>query len=295
MTHKPLRRYYSILSGKEKARYLSCSSLQEKIKSAKRILEECVFCERRCKVDRSSEERGYCGVQDARISSDFIHIGEESHLVPSYTIFFTGCNFRCVYCQNHDISYYPSRGRCIKPEQLAGKIRNMNARNVNWVGGDPTPNLAYILEVLGCLEKNIPQVLNSNMYLSEESMNLLDGLIDVYLTDFKYGNDRCAKRLSDVRDYMRVIKRNHLTANRQCEMIIRHLVLPNHLECCTKPILDWIKENLDNVYVNVMGQYRPEYRAMEHKDINRRLNYLELREAVSYARSLGLDLIEDVI
>ncbi len=291
MTPRPLERYYSILSGKEKARYLLCSSLGEKIKAAKRILEKCVFCERRCKVNRIKGVRGYCGVLEAGISSEFMHLGEESHLVPSHTIFFSGCTFHCVYCQNHDISYHPGRGIHFRPEQLAEKINNRDARNVNWVGGDPTPNLAYILEVLGCLERNIPQVWNSNMYLSEESMNLLDGVVDVYLTDFKYGNDNCAKRLSDVKGYMEVIKRNHLIANRQCEMIIRHLVLPDHLECCTKPVLDWIKRNLDNVYVNVMGQYRPEYRAMEYRDINRRLHYGEFMEAVSYAGNLGLDLI----
>ncbi|OYT54011.1 MAG: radical SAM protein [Candidatus Altiarchaeales archaeon ex4484_2] len=291
MTPKPLERYYSILSGKEKARYLLCPSLGEKIKAAKRILEKCIFCERRCGVNRIKGEMGYCRVLEARISSEFIHLGEESHLVPSHTIFFSGCTFRCVYCQNYDISYYPERGIYFRPEQLVEKINNRNARNVNWVGGDPTPNLAYILGVLGCLGKNIPQVWNSNMYLSEESLNLLDGVIDVYLTDFKYGNDGCAERLSDVKGYMRIIKRNHLIANKQCEMIIRHLVLPNHLECCTKPILDWIKENLDNVYVNVMGQYRPEYRVMEYADINRRLHYGELEEAVSYAENLGLDLI----
>ncbi len=286
-----LKRYYSILNGEEKARFLSCPDLGGKIKAAKEVLKSCHFCEHRCNVDRTRGQRGYCGVLESRISTDFIHIGEESHLVPSYTIFFSGCTFRCVYCQNYDISQQPNRGVYIKPELLVDKIDRQNARNVNWVGGDPTPNLSYILQVLGHLERNIPQVWNSNMYLTEESMNLLDGVIDIYLTDFKYGNDDCALKLSDAANYMEVVQRNHLLANKQCEMIIRHLVLPNHLECCTKPALKWISENLDNVLVNVMGQYRPEYRAGEYPEISRRLYFEELRDSSDYGRSLGLSLL----
>ncbi|RLI92636.1 MAG: radical SAM protein [Candidatus Altiarchaeales archaeon] len=287
----PLSRYFSILEGNEKARYLLCENLEEKISIANKILEKCHFCERRCGVNRLEGEKGYCGVLESRISSEFIHWGEEPEIIPSYTIFFAGCTFRCVFCQNWDISQFPSNGVHIKPETLANMISSASARNVNWVGGDPTPNLAYILEVLNNLERNIPQVWNSNMYLTKESMSLLDGVIDVYLTDFKYGNDKCAERLSNVRNYCSVVKRNHKIAKEQCEMIIRHLVMPNHLECCTFPILEWISRNLENVRVNVMAQYRPEYRAMEFEDINRRLDMNEFREAIEFARELGLDLV----
>jgi len=291
MVYEPLKRYYSILAGRKKARYLLCPNLRDRIEAAKEILTHCHLCERRCGVNRRVGQRGYCGVLEPKISSDFIHMGEETHLVPSHTIFFSGCTFKCVYCQNHEISQHPDRGVYVKPRDLAERIHKQKARNVNWVGGDPTPHLAYILEVLGNLKKNIPQVLNSNMYLSQESMDLLQGVVDIYLTDYKYGSDRCAERLSDAGDYMNIIKRNHLTANKQCEMIIRHLVLPNHLECCTKPALKWIRENLNNVYVNIMGQYRPKYLAMKYHDINRRLYYEELRDALDYGRNLGLDLI----
>jgi len=288
---EPLDRYYKILSSQEKARYLMAGELDEKIQSAKEIFRKCCFCERRCHINREIGEKGYCGVSEARISSEFIHIGEESPLVPSHTIFFSGCSFHCVYCQNYDISYYPGRGIHYKPDKLAQLIKNKTARNVNWVGGEPTSSILYILEVLNHLDKNTPQIFNSNMYLTEESMNLLDGVIDVYLTDFKYGNDRCASRLSDVREYMRITERNHLIARKQAEMIIRHLVLPGHIECCTKPLLDWIKHNLTNVYVNVMGQYRPMYRANEYEEIRRPLQASEFNEAISYARNLGLTLI----
>lgn len=252
-------------------------SLDLKIEIADRILENCVFCERQCGVNRKKAESGYCGVLRSKISSEFLHFGEESELVPSHTIFFSGCNFHCVYCQNWDISQNPN-GKRIPPELMAEIIQGTNAKNVNWVGGDPTPNLYYILRVLEHLDKNTPQIWNSSMYLSEEGMKLLAKLMDVYLTDFKYGNDGCAKRLSDVEDYTDVLKRNHLIAEETGDLIIRHLVLPNHIECCTKPILEWIDENLEDPMVNIMSQYRPMYRAKEHDDINRYLNEEEEKE-----------------
>jgi putative pyruvate formate lyase activating enzyme len=288
---KALDRYFSVLRGGEKARYLLCNNLDERIDRAEGIMGNCHFCERRCGVNRLEGEMGYCGVLESRIVSEFIHWGEEPELVPSYAIFLTGCNFECVYCQNWDISQHPEGGVHIKPGILANMISTAKARNVNWVGGDPTPNIHYILNVLKDSEMNVPQVWNSNMYLTEEAMVLLDGVMDIYLTDFKYGNDGCAERLSGVKDYARVVKRNHLMAAEQGEVIIRHLVLPEHLECCTKPILGWISENLEDVRVNVMEQYRPEYRAGEYEELGRRIEYDEFQVAVEFGKELGLDLV----
>lgn len=291
-----LKRYFSILEGKAKAKFLLAEDIDERIEKAKEIMESCSLCERRCGVNRLKGETGFCGVTSARIASDFIHVGEESFIIPSYTIFFSGCTFRCVFCQNWDISQYPEVGRYIKPEVLAEKIARINAINVNWVGGDPTPNLAYILEVLKHLKsigRNIPQIWNSNMYLSKEAMELLDGVIDLYLTDFKYGNDSCAERLSAAPNYFKVVSRNHLLAKTQAEVVIRHLVMPNHLECCTKPILEWISKHLNrDVVVNIMAQYRPEYKAFRFEDINRRLSYDEFLTALNYGKKLNL-LIAD--
>jgi putative pyruvate formate lyase activating enzyme len=214
-------------------------------------------------------------------------------LVPSYTIFFSGCTFHCVFCQNWDISQNPC-GVVIEPEALVTAIeqrKKQGARNVNWVGGDPTSNLLYILNVLKKLDSNIPQVWNSNMYCSEETMKLLHGVMDIYLTDFKYGNDSCAKRLSKVDGYTAVVKRNHMLAYQQGEVIVRHLVLPNHGTCCSRPILEWIQKNIPEVAVNIMGQYRPEYHADEYKEIAcpvPREEYLRVKE---YAETLGLFLI----
>ena len=265
------------------------SLLDLKIELASRIFKNCCFCERRCGVDRTKKS-GNCGVKQPGISSEFLHIGEERVLVPSHTIFFSGCTFHCVFCQNWDISQANS-GIFIDPENLINIIHKRNlqgSKNVNWVGGDPTPNLLYILKVLNKSNYNIPQVWNSNMYCSSETMKLLNGVIDLYLTDFKYGNDECATRLSKVDNYLEVVKRNHKLVHDTAVMIIRHLVMPNHVECCSKPIMKWIAENLPNATVNIMAQYRPEYKAYDFEDISRSVSMNEVLEVKEYANQIGI-------
>jgi len=267
------------------------ADMEEKIALARELMEKCKLCERKCGVNRLEGEVGFCGVKEARISTYFFHYGEEPEIIPSFTIFFSGCNFNCVYCQNWDISQFPERGELVKPKVMARIIEGAyenGAKNVNWVGGEPTPNLLYILEVLKHVRVPIPIIWNSNFYMTRKCMKVLDGVIDIYLPDFKYGNDECALRLSNVPNYFKIVSRNHKLAQKQGELMIRHLVLPNHLECCTKPVLDWIADNLGtDVYLNVMGQYRPEYKAMKFKDIDRRITWKEYEEALEYARKLG--------
>jgi len=279
-----------------------------------RILTNCILCERRCGVNRAKGEKGICGVLDSRISSNFIHMGEEPEVTPSYTIFFSGCTFRCVFCQNWDISTDPGNGMEISPELLAAMIEDVDpsigfesnrvksisnsfskrrsryAKNVNWVGGEPTSNIPYILRTLEVCKSKLPQIWNSNMYLTIESMKLLDGVIDLYLSDFKYGNDSCAKRLSGVEGYFKIVSRNHLLAAEQCDLLIRHLVMPNHIECCTRPILEWISTHLPHAVINVMSQYRPEHRAHQFEDISMPISSREYSRAIKIAEDLGLNL-----
>jgi putative pyruvate formate lyase activating enzyme len=278
---------FEIMENKPKKTLLSL-----KIELAKRIFKNCSFCERRCNVDRTINA-GNCGVKEPGITSEFLHTGEERVLVPSHTIFFSGCTFHCVFCQNWDISQ-DSCGIFVEPEKLVEVIKFRNSqgsRNVNWVGGDPTPNLLYILEVLDFLKDSIAQIWNSNMYCSSETMKLLSGIIDLYLTDFKYGNDDCARRLSKVDNYLDITKRNHKIAHDSAEMIIRHLVMPNHVECCSKPIIEWISKNLPNACVNIMAQYRPEYQARDYDDISQQVSIEEYMQVKDYADKLQINQI----
>jgi putative pyruvate formate lyase activating enzyme len=178
------------------------------------------------------------------------------------------------------------------PEELAKEVEQLHfngCRNANLVGGEPTPWLRQWLETFKHLKVNIPVVWNSNTYYSPETAQLLAGFIDVYLLDFKYGPSDCAQRISDAPNYWEVCTRNHLEARKYGELIIRVLVLPNHLECCTKPILNWIADNLgDETRVNVMFQYRPEWRAHEIPQLFRRLNKDEMEKAIQLAEKAGL-------
>lgn len=291
---KALSRYSSVLSGDERPLFRHCADLDNKIELAHEIYSHCELCERKCGADRNVET-GHCGVREARVVSEFMHFGEEPELVPSHTIFFAGCTLECAFCQNWDISTRPRSGTAFSAKEVASLIDGQasRAKNANWVGGDPTPNLPFILEVMGHLESDKAQVWNSNMYLTEKAMALLDGVIDVYLTDFKFGNNECASRLCNAENYWDVITRNHIIAGGQAEVIIRHLVLPGHVECCSKPALDWIAENLGNsVRLNIMSQYRPQHQAFRHPEINRSLKIEEFKDAYEYGFGLGLNLVD---
>jgi len=259
------------------------------------------LCERRCGIDRRTGKTPPCRTGWRPIvHSWFLHLGEEAPLVPSGTIFYGGCNFTCVYCQNWDISQVnPREGLEIgDPRQLAAiqeELRRAGARNINHVGGEPTPNMHFIIDSLRHLKVNVPQIWNSNMYMSSEAAMVLAGLIDLWLPDFKYGNNRCAFRLSAIPRYWETVTRNlKIAARYGGDMIIRHLVLPGHLECCTRPVLEWITSHMPRgkVMVNVMGQYRPEHLVQRYpsrwKEVARHVSYREITRARQLAGRLGL-------
>lgn len=269
------------------------SFLDLKIEIARRVMSNCVFCERRCGVNRNLGERGYCrGGREFSVSSSFPHLGEEPELVPSGTVFTCGCTITCIHCQNWSISQWRENGRATNPERMANiveSLRKRGCRNLNMVGGDPTPNTYLWLDTFRHVEKSIATVWNSNSYYSNETAELLAGFIDLYLLDFKYGNTKCAREISNAPNYWEAATRNHLMANRFGELIIRVLVLPGHNECCTKPILNWIADALGPwTRVNLMFQYRPEWRAGERDELRNRLSRRDIEEAMEIAEEAGL-------
>ena len=269
------------------------SLLDLKARLAADMTLSCNLCERGCGANRFNGEKGACGLGSRpRVATHFIHMGEEPPISPSGTIFFASCNFRCVYCQNWDISQDKTAGKEFDAASLAkvfSDLRHRGARNINLVGGEPTPNLPSAIDALRLTEVSIPIVWNSNMYLSVESMKLLIGLVDLWLPDFKYWDESHALKFSGIPRYREVVARNlKMAYDARGELLIRHLVLPNHLECCTKPILGWIAENTPNALVNVMAQYRPEHKAMNFPEISRRPSKSEMSGAYEEARRLGL-------
>jgi putative pyruvate formate lyase activating enzyme len=269
------------------------SFLDLKVELARRVMGGCVFCVRRCGVDRLSGERGYCrGGIEFSVSSTFPHLGEEPELVPSGTVFTCGCTITCIHCQNWGISQWREGGTPVRPERMADlveSLRRQGCRNLNMVGGDPTPNAYLWLDTFRHVDEGIATVWNSNSYYSQETAELLAGFIDLYLLDFKYGNNECSSAISNAPGYWEACTRNHLTAKRYGELIIRVLVLPGHNDCCTRPILKWIGENLGPwTRVNLMFQYRPEWRARERPELRQRLSRAQIKEAVMIAEEVGL-------
>jgi len=264
-----------------------------KLAIAGRILQSCHFCSRRCGADRTSGKLGYCRCgKTMAVSNIFEHLGEEPELVPSGTVFTLGCTMCCKHCQNWTISQWMEEGTEFLPKELAAEVQLLRfngCRNVNLVGGEPTPWLLQWLQTFMHVNANVPVVWNSNSYYSPETARLLAGFADVYLLDFKYGPGSCAEKISDAPDYWKVCTYNHLEARRHGELIVRVLVLPGHLECCTQPVLKWISKNLGaGTRVNLMFQYRPEWRAREIPELRRKLSREEMKKAVQMVKKAGL-------
>ena len=264
-------------------------------------LKKCIFCERKCEVNRIDGNKGFCLISnDSYISSVFLHMGEEAPLIPSGTIFFQGCNFGCVFCQNFDLSSAWKKKRNIEDvaqkvdtktlADIANKLVEKGAININYVGGDPIPNIHTIIGSLNYQKKNICQLWNSNFYLTDKALSLIIDLIDFYLPDWKYGNNACAMKYSGIENYVDVVSRNHKRVHDEGsgEIIIRHLVMPGHVECCSKPILDYIAKELPNAVVNLMSQYRPQWKSFKYPEINRRPTSQEMQEVRGYADKLGI-------
>lgn len=269
----------------------SPSLLDLKVELVDRMLSNCQCCGWRCEVDRKAGEKGFCRLADtSNYASEFLHMGEEPELVSSHTIFFTGCTFACVYCQNWDISTNPEAGTQIEPKKLAKLIdvrRMHGARNVNFV--TPTPHAHTVLKIIREISVNTPVVWNSNMYHSPEIAEILEGVVDVYLGDFKYGNNVCARKYSKIRNYLEIVQPNFELAYKTAEILLRHLVLPGHLECCTRPIAEWVEKNIPQIRFNLMFQYRPCYRAMEYPEIGRQLTPEEEAKAINIVRKAGIE------
>ncbi len=294
-----LENYYKILEGKKKAKFLK-ADLDKLIAKIEKIMESCYLCERNCRIDRLHGKWGHCKAPNhLLISSEFLHYGEEFFFTPSHTIFFMGCSFHCQFCQNWTISQWFETEYEISPKELAKTIKvrqQQGSRNVNFVGGEPTPYLLWILKTLKEMKKlkvNLPIVWNSNFYMSEETMKILNEVVDVFLSDFKYANNECAWKLSKVKKYFDVVSRNHLLADG--EIVIRHLILPERVKCCTFPVLEWIAKNLGNrCIVNLMDQYTPHYNVLKdekYADMRRRITSAEFKDAMNKAKELKLNCI----
>ena len=240
---------------------------------------------------------GVCGSQkDAYYTGCFLNWSEEKHLIPGIMIYLNGCNWQCVYCQYPQ--HLPAQtGRLLEPQTLAlliDELCQMGGRTIHWVGGNPDQSLWPVLATLHECKSDLPVVWNSNGYASEETLDLLNGIVDSYLIDFRYWGDVCALRYGAAPHSCLTIQRNlKIIAQKHADLIVRHLQLPGHFECCTKPILNWISSQLPGARLNLMnGQYRPAHNALQYPEINRRLSPQERLMATELAGKLGIKQVE---
>jgi putative pyruvate formate lyase activating enzyme len=231
---------------------------------ARRLFSGCVLCEHRCGVDRTAGQRGVCKVGPVSYFSDaYVHIAEEREIAPSLCVTLTGCSWHCVYCHTYDIINRVDAGTPLdEPAYATLYGRAEEARTLSFVGGNPDHHLPAILDFLAAAPAgfNLPVVWNSNMYGSPELYKLLDGIVDVYLGDFRYGNDACALRLSGLQRCWEPVTRNwRQVAAQDALLLVRLLLLPGHVECCLKPMVAWLKGNLPDARVSLLSQFHPTY------------------------------------
>lgn len=264
-------------------------------KLATEQLRSCRLCPRRCGVDRTKGETGFCGLDDSvRCFREMMFYGEEEGLNPSHQVYFTGCNLRCEFCAVSEWNEYPQQAAGIDIEVLAQRIADRKAEganNLNLLGGEPAVNIYGILKLLEKLDSAICVVWNSNMYYSDPVGELINGLADIYLADFKCGNDNCSEALLGAKDYVSVVKHNIAEAIDHGDVIVRHFVMPGHIECCLKPILRWLTTEAPDVKLSLRGEYVPPVRAVHApRDYTGKK---DMRIAVDLARKFGLNVINE--
>jgi putative pyruvate formate lyase activating enzyme len=281
--------------------------LDERVARLYSILESCELCPRRCKVNRLKAQKGSCrsGVE-LTISSYGPHFGEEPKITGrngSGTIFLTNCNLLCIFCQNYEASHLGD-GKEVSIDEAAEIMLSLQSRgchNINLVTPTHyTPQLVKTISVAASRGLKLPIFWNCSGYENVETIKLLEGIVDIYKPDIKYGKSEPAKKYSNAPDYFERCKEAVKEMHRQVGdlkvnkkgiayrgLLIRHLVLPNNLAGSEK-VLEFAAELSKECYVNIMAQYRPCGRAYEHEELSRRPSRTEYFRMLDYAKKLGL-------
>jgi len=288
--------------------------LQERIYQALALISPaCRLCPRNCRVDRLAGKTGVCRTgAKAIVASSSPHFGEEAPLVGMHgsgTIFFSSCNLLCSFCQNFDISHHIA-GQEVEPAELAAiiiRLKKQKCHNINFV--TPTHVIPQILQALiPAIEQglDVPLVYNCGGYESVEALKLLEGIVDIYMPDFKFWDNQWAERFCQVRDYRERAKEALLEMHRQVGdlqlnekglairgLLVRHLVMPDDIAGSREVMNFLVQEISPHTYVNVMGQYRPCGLALRDERINRRITMVELATAVKAALQVGLYRLDE--
>ncbi len=261
-------------------------------------LRDCQLCPHRCGAARR-DGTGVCRVgEKSFIASEMLHIGEEEMLRPAHAIFFSGCTATCAFCTAARFAFRPTYGVNVTPQQLASRVlqrQEQGAASLCFIGGDPTPHIPFILATLAELgdRRRIPAVFNSNFYLTAEALALLTPAIDIFLPDLKFGPatgaQSCGERMGGMPDYWRVVTgsiEQALTSGKP--VIVRHLLMPGHFDCCTAPVLHWLAGR-PGARVSLLTQYVAPAHA--RGELAQPLAARDIQQARDLADAYHLDLV----
>jgi len=287
---------------------LENGELKNRVNTLNKMLENCVLCPHQCNVNRLNGQRGFCRTLDnVVVSGAEPHFGEEEELVGSYgsgTIFFSHCNLECVFCQNYEISHC-GEGKEITTHKLADlmlHLQNNGCHNINLVS--PGHIIPQIVEAIYIAAQNglfVPIVYNTNGYDLVDTLQLLEGIIDIYMPDIKFSDDIKAEKYLKVKQYSTIAQNAVIEMYRQVGelkvnendiaykgLLIRHLVMPQNL-AGTEKIMQFIADKLSiDTYVHIMAQYHPEYKAYEYDEISKQISEKEFKYAIDSAKNAGL-------
>jgi putative pyruvate formate lyase activating enzyme len=240
-------------------------------------------------------EHGSCHAgSETRVFSAQTEVADELVLIPTFAIALSGCDLRCDFCITGAQSWNSKAGEVLNPNQVAAEARKSLARGAKSImvlGGEPTIHLPAVLELVSALPDTAILIWKTNAHGSEQSRELLDGIFNIWLADFKFGNDSCAERLSRTSRYCEVVMQNLLWADTHSSLIVRHLLMPGHLECCWVPIATWLQKSLPGVQVNLRAGFWPAWQASRHAELRRSVSTEENRRALEIANECELKLI----
>jgi putative pyruvate formate lyase activating enzyme len=272
------------------------SIARERAQGARATLADCQLCAHHCGVNRLAGEQGLCHAgAEARVFSAQLEVGDELELLPTFAIALSGCDLRCSFCITGAESWNPRAGERLCTVTLAAQAKTAmknGAQTAMILGGEPTVHLPAVLEIVAALPPSLRLIWKTNAHGTALARSWLEGLFDVWLADYKFGNDHCAEHLAGVPRYQEVVRENLLWASHHSELIVRHLLMPGHVDCCWEPIARWLAANLPSVKVSLRSGFWPAWGAANHPELCQPFSRTERESAWVIAHSYDLRLIE---
>ena len=268
---------------------------RERAAIARAMLADCHLCAHHCGVNRLAGPAGLCHAgSEAQFFSAQVEVSDELELIPTFAVALCGCDLRCDFCITGGPSWNPKQGEAFHARDMAARARQAldnGAHTIMVLGGEPTVHLPAALEFVAEMPDSAKLIWKTNAHGSAEARELLDGMFDVWLADFKFGNDQCARRLAKVADYVRVVRENLLWARAHSELIVRHLLMPGHVDCCWRPVAEWLAAELPSVKVNLRSGFWPAWNSARHSEMSRTVTESEKKSAIQVAKTCELNLV----